>query len=411
MAAVKLIKTKTPGVYRRGPSYVVRYRHHGQERRRYARTYDEARSIKQTIETDKRRGEHRETGRLTFKAYAREWADTYTGRTTTGVRQSTRDGCRWSIGKAVAFFDTRVPLLAEIEPRDVRAFVAWLFDVKAQKRELSSNTVRNHVATLHVMFATAVEDGVIRFNPAAGVRVARPSAPQKPNEKVRVMETEQLAAVLDSMDADWRLFFELLAATGLRIGEALELRWGDVDFGAKRLSVSRQVYHGRVGPPKSATGVRSVPLSTAMCRRLWPLQGASDGLLFTGPRGLHVDRRWLARQVLDPATETSGVPWVSFHTFRHTCASILFAAGKTPKQVRVWLGHADPAFTLRVYVHLLDDGLGDADFIDAAEWSTGDTHEPRQSEQTETPADGENRAISSEFAQRRQRHAGAAASL
>jgi hypothetical protein len=57
---------------------------------------------------------------------------------------------------------------------------------------------------------------------------------------------------------------------------------------------------------------------------------------------------------------------VSFHAFRHTCASLLFAAGKNVKQVQEWLGHADPGFTLRTYVHLLDEGLGDADLMDEA---------------------------------------------
>lgn len=50
---------------------------------------------------------------------------------------------------------------------------------------------------------------------------------------------------------------------------------------------------------------------------------------------------------------------IAFHTFRHTCASLLFAEGRNVKQVAKWLGHADPAFTLRVYVSLLDEGLGD----------------------------------------------------
>ena len=65
------------------------------------------------------------------------------------------------------------------------------------------------------------------------------------------------------------------------------------------------------------------------------------------------------------------LPWVTFHTFRHTCASVLFAAGRSAKQVHVWLGHSDAAFTLRVYVHLLDDGLGATDFLDAAKSSSG----------------------------------------
>jgi hypothetical protein len=58
--------------------------------------------------------------------------------------------------------------------------------------------------------------------------------------------------------------------------------------------------------------------------------------------------------------------WISFHTFRHTCASLLFESGKNIRQVATWLGHADPAFTLRTYVHLLDAGLGDAGFLDDA---------------------------------------------
>jgi integrase len=57
---------------------------------------------------------------------------------------------------------------------------------------------------------------------------------------------------------------------------------------------------------------------------------------------------------------------VSFHTFRHTCASMLFEAGRNVKQVSEWLGHTDPSFTLRTYVHLMDEGVGDAEFFDEA---------------------------------------------
>jgi len=112
--APKLVKTKTPGVYRRGGCYVVRYRHGGEERKRFARTYAEARAIKQDVETDKRRGEHRETGTLTFEEYAMGWLDTYTGRTSRGFRDSTRKGSRFSIEqRAIPFFDGW--LLAEID--------------------------------------------------------------------------------------------------------------------------------------------------------------------------------------------------------------------------------------------------------------------------------------------------------
>jgi integrase len=61
--------------------------------------------------------------------------------------------------------------------------------------------------------------------------------------------------------------------------------------------------------------------------------------------------------VLRPAAEEANAPWAGFHTFRHTCASMLFERGANAKQVQRWLGHHSPSFTLDTYVHLLDEGL------------------------------------------------------
>jgi integrase len=74
----------------------------------------------------------------------------------------------------------------------------------------------------------------------------------------------------------------------------------------------------------------------------------------------------LRRRILVPAAKAADLEWVTCHTLRHTCASLLFEAGRDVKQVSAWLGHADPAFTLRTYVHLMDEGVGDADFMDDA---------------------------------------------
>ena len=77
-------------------------------------------------------------------------------------------------------------------------------------------------------------------------------------------------------------------------------------------------------------------------------------------------RENIFRRVLHPAAKTAGVEWAAFHTFRHTSASMLFASGKNIKQVQEWLGHHSATFTLATYVHLMDDGLGDADAMDDA---------------------------------------------
>ncbi len=87
--------------------------------------------------------------------------------------------------------------------------------------------------------------------------------------------------------------------------------------------------------------------------------------------GGRLNRHNLYRDVLGPAARRADLGWVTLHTFRHTCASLLFAsvadggAGKNAKQVQEWLGHHSPAYTLRQYVHLVDSGVGDASFFDA----------------------------------------------
>ena len=65
------------------------------------------------------------------------------------------------------------------------------------------------------------------------------------------------------------------------------------------------------------------------------------------------------RRVLRPVAEEVGAPWAGFHTFRHTCASMLFERGANAKQVQRWLGHHSAAFTLDTYVHLLESQLGE----------------------------------------------------
>lgn len=105
-----------------------------------------------------------------------------------------------------------------------------------------------------------------------------------------------------------------------------------------------------------------------MAGRLWA-KGADRPeceRVFLSAAGRPLRDNNLSRRVLGPAAKAAGVPWVTFHSFRHTCASLLFDATRDAKQVSAWLGHADAAFTLRTYVHLIDEGIGDAAFLDGA---------------------------------------------
>jgi integrase len=89
--------------------------------------------------------------------------------------------------------------------------------------------------------------------------------------------------------------------------------------------------------------------------------------LFASEVGTPLDYSALRRRVLLPAIEASGIEWPkgqAFHLFRKTAASLLHAHGKSGRQLCDWLGHHDPAFTINTYVGQMDEGLGDAAFMD-----------------------------------------------
>lgn len=131
------------------------------------------------------------------------------------------------------------------------------------------------------------------------------------------------------------------------------------------VKVRRQTRRGVTNAPKTEAGCRDVPLSKSVARRLWASQGASDGPVFANPAtGEHLAYHLAEYHCLRGAKKRAGLEWVTFHSLRHTCAPLLFANGKNLKQVQHWLGHSSPVLTQNTYLHLMDDGLRDADFLD-----------------------------------------------
>lgn len=402
--AAKLSKTTTPGIFRRHArdcdggrcncAYVVVWRHRGKQYTSTHRTLAEAREAKGSRDA----GERRPASREPFADYARQWLDTYRGRTRRGLSESTRRTYRRDMERWVIPYFGHFKL-AEVEAPDVRSLIQHLCD-----EGLRAASVRAILAPLRAMYATAVEDGAITTNPTRDVRigVARGDEATE-DEPARAMTRVELAILLGRIPEDRRLLFELLAHTGLRISELAGLQWQDVVFGDRpRLRVRRQDCRGEVRELKSEHSRRDVPLSPGMAQRLFATRRgrAATDRVFTSSAGARVNDGNLRRRLLIPATEAAGFgkvddegrwrTWISFHTFRHTCASLLFEAGRDVKQVASWLGHADPSFTLRTYIHLMDDGVGDADFLDSAvRVNSGSTQRPETAgtQQTTVPTE------------------------
>jgi integrase len=371
--AAKLTKTGTPGVFKRGNRYAVIYRDgEGSQRQESARTYDEARRLRSTREATVSDGSYQAQTRQRFADYADAWVERYQGTGRRGFAEHTRNDYRRDL-KAYAHPRLGRLRLEQITPRHIADFVAWLCDEEAQGRALADATVRRILAPVRSCLRSAMREGLIRHNPTQGAALPARDEHRRiedgkddlgDDQDVRALTTDQLAALLLVAPSEHKLMFELLAATGLRISEAVALRIGDLtlDGGRPMVRVRRAWVKGAFKPPKSKYGRRQVPIDHGLVLALRKATaGTADprALLFPAPGDLPLHASNLLMRAFKPAAEEAGVPWAGFHTLRHTCATRLFADGRNAVQVQRWLGHSDPGFTLRTYVHLLNDDLGE----------------------------------------------------
>lgn len=187
---------------------------------------------------------------------------------------------------------------------------------------------------------------------------------------MRVWTASELREFLLGMTGD-RLYPALFLAahTGMRRGEVLGLHWHDLDLDASRLSVRQAIisvaYEVKVSDVKTGTGRRTINLDdrTVGVLRAWRKAALAERMLvgpayvdhdlvFPRPDGkpTHPDA---FSQTFDRAVGRLGLPVISLHGLRHTHATLLLRAGVPVKVVSERLGHANPAFTLTVYQHVI----------------------------------------------------------
>lgn len=372
--AAKRRPTKHPGIYARGNSYEIAYRDRdGKQRHETVRTLREAISLRARRLAEVSAGEIVSASTISLEAYLTEWIETYQGRGSRGFREATRNDYRRDIRRYVLPYFSKKKL-GEIAPRDVSRFIAHLCDARVQGRYLADATVRRVLSPLRAAFATAVSEGLVRHNPTANAslpardqqRAINNGTDHLEQETRKALTTTQLTEFLRVCPARWHLFFAFMAATGMRVSESFAIRWLDLqlDGSTPHVHVRRAYVRGQFGPPKSKYGHRKIPIDHQMVSDLRTLRArtewcADENLVFPASNGEPLHQENVRRRVLKPTAEEAGVSWAAFHTFRHTCATRLFAAGRNPTQVQRWLGHHSPSFTLSVYVHLLDDDLGE----------------------------------------------------
>lgn len=248
-----------------------------------------------------------------------------------------------------------IPILGKKALRDIGLMqIQQLINERAQwispktGKKLEPESLARIVSTLKALFSHARRMDFITARPTDGVKL--PKARQKEKRSLTWEQVETISAALPEPISTLVLF---LTWTGLRIGEACGLRWREVDLDGLTVHVRENFVMGQYQDLKTRKSRREIPIPAELASRLTTL-GTSAGLdapVFANATGLApIDHHNVASRIFKPLVRKLGLPWVSYHTFRHTNSTLAEQAGMTVSQRMMILGHTD-ARTTRLYTH------------------------------------------------------------
>ena len=138
----------------------------------------------------------------------------------------------------------------------------------------------------------------------------------------------------------------------------MALRVEDLDLQNLEVHVRQHIWHGHLDSPKSNASAATLPIGPKLAFVLaqhLARRERSTGFLFANARGCPLDPKYLARKLLYPAQESVGLPRFSWHTLRHLHATRLSARNVPVRIAQAQLRHRDPALTLNVYTHVIEE--------------------------------------------------------
>ncbi|TFB95594.1 site-specific integrase [Cryobacterium sp. MDB1-18-2] len=336
-----------------GKKYRVQYRKpdHSSTTRRGFSTKKEATLFLASVEVSKSRGSYVDPTRS--RVTVAEWMDRWLA-TRSDLRPSTIDRAQGIIRRNIAPDLGGIPL-GDLERMTVQEWASRLSETQAPW------SVRKIVNTLGGALQMAVDDGRITTNPAARLKLPKVSKVSK--TYLTHEQVHDLEEAVEGRGVGYGLVVLVLSYCGLRWGELAGLTVADVDVKRGRLEVRHTMIeingYLEESTPKDYEE-RSIPVPAFILLRLE--QAIADRKpgdhVFVGQRGGGVLRnRIFRRGFLTAAAAEIGVPGLTPHELRHTCASLAVSAGANVKALQRMLGHASAKETLDTYADLFDSDL------------------------------------------------------
>ncbi|WP_172453924.1 tyrosine-type recombinase/integrase [Streptococcus pyogenes] len=297
----------------------------------------------------------------TFKELSHLWLETYK----LTVKPQTYDATVTRLNRHI------MPTLGNMKVDKITASDIQMLINRLSKYYVNYTAVRS---VIRKVLQQGVLLGLIDYNSARDIILPR----KQPNakKKVKFIDPSDLKSFLEHLETSqhkrYNLYFDavlyqLLLSTGLRIGEACALEWGDIDLengtiainktynkNLKFLSTAKTQSGNRVISVDKKTH-RSLKLYQMRQRQLFNEVGARvSEVVFATPTRKYFNAS-VRQSALDTRCKEAGIERFTFHAFRHTHASLLLNAGISYKELQYRLGHANISMTLDTYGHLSKD--------------------------------------------------------
>lgn len=242
---------------------------------------------------------------------------------------------------------------------------------KTIRESASASCANLCMKTLRTVLNEAVIDDIIVKNPAAGVKDVKDAKPAAVETIHRALsEAEQISFMQEMKEDPYYEFVAFLLSTGARTGEAAALTWEDIDYTENVVHIRRTWTYTETGErvtgaPKSAAGVRDIPLTENTKEVLKRQRGKvgsniipmGGNLIFTTNYGKAIESQQVNRAIkaaLDRMTEKGQeIGRFTAHALRDTFATRYIEQGGTPQTLKTILGHTSLAMTMDLYAHVL----------------------------------------------------------
>ena len=285
-----------------------------------------------------------------------------------------------------------LPVFGAMPVSDINRLKIKRFLTGKLKTGLSKSTVHNLKCTISAILNLAVDDETIPVNPAhklgrfAGNQSLATSGNKSGIEPLSPEEVDHLLATCEMHFPTSYPILLTLVRSGMRVGEVMALKWGDIDFHGRFILLQRNYVKGRLDTPKNGK-CRHVDMSLQLAETLWRLKHERE-TQFKGkkmPEWVFLNEQynivdtdnWRTR-VFYKLLDKAEMRHIRIHDLRHTYASLLLASGANMMYVRDQLGHGSIRVTVDIYGHLMKSGDAKAvDVLDSLHKSSDITSEIR----------------------------------